>query len=201
MRKLKSGSQLLRAVMCFDLFLKGAVILIWGLTIQLLLVGGWHFGATTSWCANSSSGNTSKKHSFMCNHVRHCVVGTGFCSHLLQVSCCLKIAVLVLNALLLCMPSFSFKTVTVLCSAFKKQLAEMRNVVTLAETFMNAQKNTQKANLFITNGGFNFPFKCQVWLSRYWWINLIFVCATPSYVLRIADWQKSTQPQTLLPCH
>lgn len=42
----------------------------------------------------------------------------------------------------------------------------MRNVVTLAETFMNAWKYTQKADLLITNGGFNFPFKCQVRLSR-----------------------------------
>lgn len=62
--------------------------------------------------------------------------------------------------------SYLKKTILEFCSPIRKQVAAAGDVVTPADAFMNACKNTLKVKLFISNGGFNFPFKSQVRLSN-----------------------------------
>lgn len=52
------------------------------------------------------------------------------------------------------------------CSLIRKRVAAAGDIITPADVFMNACKNTLKVKLFISNGGFNFPFKSQVRLSN-----------------------------------
>lgn len=62
--------------------------------------------------------------------------------------------------------SYLKKTILGFSSRIRKQVAAAGDIVIPADAHMNDCRSTLKVKLFISNGGFNFPFKSQVRLSN-----------------------------------